>query len=179
MKTIKNSKKMPEEIKDMFIECKGAAKEGITPRDEIRVKTAIFFNNIRRKHKLTFLQMESILRLDEIKLWQLMHAKLGYDLYLSELIGDTKVLTLNELTKGFKRKANLINLLKRHTDVNVIIPETIFSINPSFLAPWIKPALKKYGLSYFKKHVIFFGKYNFSQVLERSILRDLREINAK
>jgi hypothetical protein len=79
------------------------------------------------------------------------------------------------------RKASLIDdIEKKYDTVNIVIPDNIYSINPSFFEELFVNVVLKLGKEEFRKKFIFdsVGDYNYERPLAEAITRILRKNTA-
>lgn len=84
--------------------------------------------------------------------------------------------------KGLEVRENSLidSLIKDNTTISIIVPEDIYSINPSFLEEFLINIVSELGASGFAKKIQFtnLGEYKIDKDLEEAIERILRTENA-
>ncbi len=92
----------------------------------------------------------------------------------------SKVFTGRDFGEYVREKSNIDTILERYSNLKVIIPENIYSINPSFFEEFLVNIVKKLGKEGFYEKVNFIseGGYNFNKPLNEAIDRILRSNNA-
>jgi len=105
----------------------------------------------------------------------------GNKLYLNDWrVSDSKVFTGRDRGK-FVREKSKIDIIETNNDsVEFIIPDNIFSINPSFLEELFVNIVKKLGKEGFYEKFNFTneGKYNYEKPLASAVNRILRKTTA-
>lgn len=105
----------------------------------------------------------------------------GNKFYLNDWrVGDSKVFTGRDRGKYVREKSKIDEVEAANDTVDVIIPEYIFSINPSFLEELFVNIVKKLGKEgfYEKFNFINEGKYNYKKPLSSAVNRILRKNTA-
>lgn len=95
-------------------------------------------------------------------------------------VGESKVFTGRDRGKYVREKSNIDAIEKKFDKIEIIIPDNIFSINPSFLEELFVNIVKKLGKDEFYKKFSFTnkGSYNFERPLSSAINRILRKNTA-
>ena len=91
-----------------------------------------------------------------------------------------KVFTGRDRGKDVRISSNLDELEKEYDCIKVIIPDNIYSINPSFFEELFVNVILKLGRDKFREKFNFesLGKYNFERPLNEAINRILRKNTA-
>lgn len=92
----------------------------------------------------------------------------------------SKVFTGRDRGKEVREKADLEAKENGAEVVNIIIPDDIYSINPSFLEEFLRPVVKKLGKQQFYQKFNFKcqGPYDIQTDLDEAVDRILRENHA-
>lgn len=91
----------------------------------------------------------------------------------------SKVFTGRDRGVVVREKSRIDELEKECERINIIIPEDIYSINPSFFEELFFNVVKKIGKEeFFKRFSIEYKGYDFSDKLYEAIERILRDRNA-
>lgn len=81
--------------------------------------------------------------------------------------------------KGIKarKESNIIEKSQQHDTINIVIPDGLYSVNPSFLEAFLKPVVKKLGKRRFYEKVKFENNkfYNIDTDLAEAVDRIVRE----
>ena len=95
----------------------------------------------------------------------------------SEYLNRVHTLYGNSLGETTLYESNLENRIKSSNKVTIVIPEEIYSVNPSFLEALIRPIVKELGKQGFENKVNFktLNNYNIDQDLNESIDRIIKE----
>jgi len=93
---------------------------------------------------------------------------------------NSKVFTGRTRGKDVRIKANIDNLEPKFENIQIIIPEDVSSINPSFLEEFLENVVTKLGKENFLKKFAFInnGRYKIREDLEEAIDRILRDDTA-
>ena len=91
----------------------------------------------------------------------------------------SKVFTGRDRGIQVRKDSNIDNLLNENKNIEIIIPEDIRSINPSFLEEFLLNAVRKFGKNLFFEKVKFTnpGKYHIGDDIEEAVDSILREKN--
>ena len=92
----------------------------------------------------------------------------------------SKVFTGRDRGVEVREKSKIDSLISSHDKINIIIPDDIRSINPSFLEEFLVNVVTKLGEKgfYAKFSIQNDGRYKVSDDLHEAIERILREENA-
>jgi hypothetical protein len=92
----------------------------------------------------------------------------------------SKVFTGRQKGESVRKDSKIDDLSKKADRIEVIVPENIYSINPSFLEELLINVVTNLGAEGFKAKFLFInnGKYKIAQDLEEAVERILREENA-
>lgn len=92
----------------------------------------------------------------------------------------SKVFTGRERGKEVRKKSNIDSLEAENEVIEIIVPEEIYSINPSFLEEFLLNVVVKLKKNTFLQRFTFTskGEYNIEQDLNEAIDRILRDKNA-
>ena len=92
----------------------------------------------------------------------------------------SKVFTGRDRGEFIRKKSNLDKIENEHASVNIIIPDDIYSINPSFFEELFVNVVQKLGKEEFMKKFVFTseGDYNYQKPLQEAIERILRKKTA-
>ena len=92
----------------------------------------------------------------------------------------SKVFTTRPRGIEVREKSNINILETQHSRIDIIVPESISSVNPSFLEEFLHDVVVKLGETGFhnKFHFINEGHYNIQSDLEEGIGRILRDQTA-
>jgi hypothetical protein len=92
----------------------------------------------------------------------------------------SKVFTGRDRGKQVRIESKIDELIDNNSGVEIIIPEDIRSINPSFLEEFLFNAVRKLGKILFFQKVRFTnpGKYHIGEDIEEAVDSILREKNA-
>ncbi len=91
-----------------------------------------------------------------------------------------KVFTGRDRGEDVRKASNIDEIEKNYDKVEIIIPNNIYSINPSFFEELFVNVVLKLGREKFneKFNIIFEGDYNFERPLSEAITRILRNKTA-
>jgi hypothetical protein len=91
-----------------------------------------------------------------------------------------KIFTGRDRGESVRKKSDIDNIEKEHEIVEIIIPDNLFSINPSFFEELFVNVVTKLGKEKFYEKFKFTndGRYNYKKPLEEAIDRILREKTA-
>ncbi|MFA7135423.1 MAG: DUF4325 domain-containing protein [Bacteroidales bacterium] len=92
----------------------------------------------------------------------------------------SKVFTGRDRGKDVREKSKIDELESKFDSVNIVIPNNIYSINPSFFEEFLVNVVKKLGKEDFLKKFDFTseGDYQFSDPLNQAIDRILKNKTA-
>lgn len=93
----------------------------------------------------------------------------------------SKVFIGRDRGKDIRMKSKLDELIERGENIEIIVPEEVMSVNPSFLEEFLFNAVKRLGKEEFYKRVTFKNsnvRYNVGSDVEEAIDRILRSNNA-
>jgi hypothetical protein len=88
----------------------------------------------------------------------------------------SKVFTGRDRGKFVREQSNIDNIEKQYDKITIIIPDNVYSINPSFLEEFLINVVTKLGKDEFMNKFSFIseGDYKCDQPLEEAIDRILR-----
>ncbi len=95
-------------------------------------------------------------------------------------VKDAKVFTGRDRGEDVRKKSKIDEIENAAEEVNFIIPDNIYSINPSFFEELFINVVKKLGKDEFlrKFHFSNLGDYNYEKPLNEAIDRILRKKTA-
>ncbi|MGJ1265497.1 STAS-like domain-containing protein [Sphingobacterium spiritivorum] len=95
-------------------------------------------------------------------------------------IPGSKIFTGRDIGLDVKNKSNINVIFEENDHIEFIIPDDLFSINPSFFEELFIDIIQKHGKTVFlsKMNFISLGKYQFQKPLNEAIDRILRENTA-
>lgn len=95
-------------------------------------------------------------------------------------IPGSKIFTGRDIGLDVKNRSNINTIFETNDVVEFVIPDNLFSINPSFFEELFIDIVLKYGKEIFFKKMEFtnLGKYQFQKPLNEAIDRILRENTA-
>lgn len=93
---------------------------------------------------------------------------------------NAKVFTGRDRGEQVRTDSGIDEIESKYDDVYFVIPDNIYSINPSFLEELFKNVVQKLGRDKFKEKFRFEneGEYNFDKALDEAIDRLLRSKTA-
>ncbi|MBN8837082.1 MAG: DUF4325 domain-containing protein [Sphingobacteriia bacterium] len=91
-----------------------------------------------------------------------------------------KVFTGRDRGEYVRIASNLDNIEKKYNTVTIVIPDNIYSINPSFFEELFVNVVLKLGANEFREKFKFesHGNYNYERPLSEAIIRILRKKSA-
>lgn len=91
-----------------------------------------------------------------------------------------KVFTGRDRGEDVRKASNLDKIEETYTEVIIVIPDNIYSINPSFFEELFVNVVIKLGKEKFREKFKFesLGKYNYEKPLSEAIMRILRKNTA-
>ena len=92
----------------------------------------------------------------------------------------SKVFTGRDRGSEVRQNSKIDTLITQYEEVDIVIPEDIRSINPSFLEEFLMNAVTQLGETVFNKKIKFIneGRYKVQEDLNEAIERILRVENA-
>lgn len=99
------------------------------------------------------------------------------DLEKFRVIG-SKVFTGRDRGENVRQKSALDSNEQKYQKIKVVVPDDIYSINPSFLEEFLVNVVQKLGKDNFLEKFEFEGKYNIQKPLNEAIDRILRKKTA-
>jgi hypothetical protein len=92
----------------------------------------------------------------------------------------SKVFTGRDRGEQVRKLSEIDNVAEQNEHLTIVIPEGIYSVNPSFLEEFLVNVVLKYGKDNFNKKFNFIseGSYNISKDLAEAIDRIIRTDNA-
>lgn len=92
----------------------------------------------------------------------------------------SKVFTGRDRGKYVREKSHIDEIEKKYESINIIIPENIYSINPSFFEEFLVNVVRKLGKEAFLKKFKFESKgdYEYEMPLNQAIDRILKSQTA-
>ena len=95
-------------------------------------------------------------------------------------IPGSKIFTGRDIGLDVKNKSNINTIFDENEKIEFIIPDNLFSINPSFFEELFIDIVLKNGKEIFFNKMVFInkGKYQFEKPLNEAIDRILREKTA-
>lgn len=91
----------------------------------------------------------------------------------------SKVFTGRDRGIAVRNSSKIDELIKTNEQINILVPEDIRSINPSFLEEFLINVVQKLGKAKFYKNIFFrtTGKYDIEEDLQEAVDSILREEN--
>jgi len=88
----------------------------------------------------------------------------------------SKVFTGRDRGEYVRKESKLDEIESKYSEVNIIIPDNLYSINPSFFEELFINAVSSLGKEGFLKkfHFESIGNYNYEKPLNEAIIRILR-----
>ncbi len=92
----------------------------------------------------------------------------------------SKVFTGRDRGKYVREKSRIDKIESEYTEINIIIPDNIYSINPSFFEEFLVNVVTKLGKEKFleKFHFISEGEYEYKDPLNQAVDRILKNQTA-
>lgn len=90
---------------------------------------------------------------------------------------DANVFTGNELGVQVKEASDIVQKEIEYEKIEILVPEDVYSVNPTFLEEFLRPVVEKLGREYFYKkfHFKCLGPYEIDADLSEAVERILRE----
>jgi len=91
-----------------------------------------------------------------------------------------KVFTGRDRGEDVRKASNIDKIEEKYETVVIVIPDNIYSINPSFFEELFVNVVIKLGKEKFREKFVFesLGKYNYEKPLSEAIMRILRKNTA-
>lgn len=89
----------------------------------------------------------------------------------------SRVFTGRDRGQEVREKSRFDSLFENSDELEIVIPNDIFSITPSFLEEFLYNMVLKYGKDNVLSKLKFTGNYNIGQSLEQATERILQEKN--
>lgn len=91
-----------------------------------------------------------------------------------------KVFTGRDRGEDVRKASNIDKIEEAYDEVKIVIPDNIYSINPSFFEELFVNVVMKLGKEKFREKFKFesLGKYNYEKPLSEAIMRILRKNTA-
>lgn len=92
----------------------------------------------------------------------------------------SKVFTGRDRGRMVREKSNINTLVNKYDEIIIVIPENVYSINPSFLEEFLSDVVLNLGKDEFNRKVKFEseGNYKIEKSLNEAIERILRKKTA-
>lgn len=95
-------------------------------------------------------------------------------------VSGSKVFTGRDRGEYVRKDSDIDNLISSFDTINIVVPNDIYNINPSFLEEFLVNVVLKLGKKEFSNKVNFIneGDYKIDKALNESVERILRQNNA-
>lgn len=104
---------------------------------------------------------------------------IDFDKFRSEVNGKkSRIFSGRARGADVRKKSDINNLFEKEGKINILIPEEIFSITPSFLEEFLLNIVEKYGKVKVLEKLEFSGSYNIDIPLHNAIDNILLTKNA-
>jgi restriction endonuclease Mrr len=93
------------------------------------------------------------------------------------LVSDSRVLTGRHFGKSVREESRIDELVNENESVDVIIPESIYVIGPSFFEELFLNVIRRLGRTQFQQKIHFInkGEYPHQQAVDEAVERVLRK----